>query len=202
MPTTSAGEPSRIARVKRLRTKVSNVRRVRTRHCVNPLATGRLITSPGLVVARRRGGGLARCVGAAVRVGETTVEIRDGADPELLECVVEGADEADASAARHEHDAIASREVVDRVGGEHDCRRSVGESTQAVDDLRARDRVETRCRFVEEEHLRIGEQLDRDAGALALAATQCGDPDVAVLGQAHGVEGVTDRVVDVGWGGR
>ena len=46
MPTTIAGDPSRIASVRWLRTKVSSVRRVRTPHCVNPLATGRLTTSP------------------------------------------------------------------------------------------------------------------------------------------------------------
>ena len=44
MATTSAGEPKRIASVRRLRTNVSSVRPVRTRHWVNPLATGRLTT--------------------------------------------------------------------------------------------------------------------------------------------------------------
>ena len=78
--------------------------------------------------------------------------------------------------AHHEHDAIALREVLDRVRGEHDRRRTVGELTEAVDDLRARDRVEARCRLVEEEHVRIGEQLDGDAGALALPAAQATRP--------------------------
>jgi len=45
---------------------------------------------------------------------------------------------------------------------------------------------------------RIGEQLDGDAGAFALPAAQRADPDVGLIGQAHGVERVTDRVVDVG----
>ena len=47
MPTTSAGDPTRIASVKGLRTNVSSVRRVRTPHCVSPLATGRRVTSRG-----------------------------------------------------------------------------------------------------------------------------------------------------------
>ena len=56
MPTTSTGEASRIASVNGLRTNVSSVRRVRTLHCVNPFATGRLFT---FAAARRRGGGAA-----------------------------------------------------------------------------------------------------------------------------------------------
>jgi hypothetical protein len=44
MPITMAGDPTRIASVKRLRMSVSSVRLVRTPHCVSPLATGRLFT--------------------------------------------------------------------------------------------------------------------------------------------------------------
>ena len=198
MPTTSAGDPTRIASVKRLRTSVSSVRRVRTPHCVSPLATGRLIDVSGTGVGRRHGGGRAGCVGGAVRIGQAAVELRDRADPELLERLVDGPDEAHSPTSRHEHDAIAQREVLDRVRGEHDRRRPVGELAQAGDQLRARDRVEARRRLVEEEDVRIGEQLDGDAGALALPAAQRADPDVGVIGQAHGVERVTDRVVDLG----
>ena len=46
--------------------------------------------------------------------------------------------------------------------------------------------------------MRVGEQLDGDAGALALPAAQRADPDAGVIGQAHGVDGVTDGVVDLG----
>ena len=45
MATTSAGDPTRMASVNRLRTRISSVRRVRTPHCVSPLATGRPIAS-------------------------------------------------------------------------------------------------------------------------------------------------------------
>ena len=84
--------------------------------------------------------------------------------------------------------------------GEHDGGRPVGELAQAGDQLRAGDRVEARCRLVEEEDVRIGEQLDGDAGALALPAAQRADPDVGLIGQVDGVERITDRVVDVGCG--
>ena len=203
MPTTSAGDPTRIASVKRLRTNVSSVRRVRTPHCVSPLATGRLITSRDAASgAGTRGGRAALRDGGAVQVGQAAVELRDRADPELLERLVDGSDEAHSPAARHEHDAIARGEVLDRVRGEHDRRRPVGELAQAGDQLRARDGVEAGRRLVEEEDVRIGEQLDGDAGALALPAAQRADPDVGVLGQAHGVDRVTDRVVDLGRGRR
>ena len=55
MPTTSTGDPSRIASVNRLRTKVSSVRRVSTRHCVSPLAAGRRSRRrPASPASRRR----------------------------------------------------------------------------------------------------------------------------------------------------
>ena len=83
------------------------------------------------------------------------------------------------------------------MGGEHDRRRPVGELAQAGDQLGAGDRVEARGRLVEEEDVGIGEQLDGDAGAFALAAAQRADPDVGLIGQPDGVEGVTDGVVDL-----
>ena len=197
MATTSAGDPTRIASVKRLRTSISSVRRVRTPHCVSPLATGRVIGSRGAVT----GAGAAAARGrrrGAVRVGQAPVELGDRADPELRERLVDGPDEAHSTTSCHEHDAIAQRQVIDRVGGEHDRGGAVGELTQAGDELGARDRVETRCRLVEEEDVRVGEQLDGDAGALALPAAQRADSDVGVIGQTNGGERVVDRVVDVG----
>ena len=136
--------------------------------------------------------------GGALGIGQAAVELRDRADPELLERLVDGPDEAHSPTSRHEHDAIAQGEVIDRVRGEHDGGRPVGELAQAADQLRAGDWVEARCRLIEEEDVRIGEQLDGDAGALALPAAQRADPGVGVIGQADGVERVTDRVVDVG----
>ena len=203
MPTTSAGDASRIASVKRVAHE--GLERAAgedaplgepVRH--RPLDHG----SAGVGVVRRRGGSRPTSVGGAVRIGEAAVELRDRADPEVLERLVDGADEADTPTPRHEHDAIAPGEVLDRVRGEHDRRRPVGELAQVDDQLRARGRVEARRRLVEEEHLRFGEQLDGDAGALALAAAQGADPDVAVCGQADGVDRVADRVVDLGCGRR
>ena len=173
MPTTSAGDASRIASVNGLRTNVSSVRRVRTLHCVNPLATGRLFTSRAAGVGRRRPRrSRPRRTAVAVRIGQAAVELRDRADPEVLERFVDGADEADSPTPRHEHDAIAQREVLDRVRREHDGRRPVGQLAQVGDQLRARGRVEAGRRLVEEEHARFGEELDGDAGALALPAAQ------------------------------
>jgi hypothetical protein len=151
---------------------------------------------------RRYGSGRWGYGRGAVRVGQSTVELGDRADPELLERIVDGPDEAHSPTSRHEHDAIAHGEVVGRVCGEHDRRRPIGKPAQVDDQLRARDWVEARRRFVQEEDVRIGEQLDRDAGALALAAAQRADPDVFLPGQAHGVGRVTDRVVDLGGGCR
>ena len=91
---------------------------------------------------------------------------------EVCERLVDRADEADPTTARHEHDLVASGEVVDRVGGEHDGRRPVGELAQAGDQLGAGDGVEAGGRLVEEEDVGIGEQLDGDAGALALTTAQ------------------------------
>ncbi len=88
------------------------------------------------------------------------------------------------------------------MGGEHDRRRAVGQLAQVGDQLRAGDGVEARGRLVEEEDVRVGEQLDGDAGPLALPAAQRADPDVDLPGQAHGVDGVTDGVVDLGPGCR
>ena len=66
MPTTSAGEPTRIASVSLLRRIVSSVRRVSTRHCVTPFATGRLCTR-SLASAGLRSGREWHGVGAASR---------------------------------------------------------------------------------------------------------------------------------------
>ena len=186
MPTTSTGDPSRIASVKR----VAHERLERPAGEDTPLrepARHGPLAHVSRTACRRRARRrpcAGACVGAS-RVGQAAVELRDRADPEVLERFVDGADEADSPAAGHEHDAIALREVLDRVRGEHDRRRPVGQLAQVGDELRARGRVEAGRRLVEEEHARIGEQLDGDAGALALPAAQRADPDVGLLGQAR-----------------
>ena len=198
MPTTSAGDPTRIASVKRLRTNVSNVRRVRTAHCVSPFATGRRITSCARRAPAPRPGTDRPGDGRrGVRAGQVGVELRDRSDSEPGERLVDGPDEADAAAAHHEHDAIARLEVLDRVGREHDRCGLVGEPAQSCDQLCARDRIEPGRRLIQEEDVRIGEQLDGDAGALALPAAQRADPDVGLPGQPDGVDRAADRVVDL-----
>ena len=124
--------------------------------------------------------------------------LQDRADLELLERLVDASDETHATASRHEHDAVASSQVLGRVRGEHDRCPPVGELAEAGHQLRARDRVEARRRFVQEEDMRIGEQFDGDAGALALPAAQRADPHVGMIGQPHRFDRVTDGVVDLG----
>ena len=194
MPTTSAGEPRRIASVKRLRTIVSSVRRVRTRHWVSPLATrsadARRAVGVGLPAGRRP---RRLPVGLRSSIGHAAVEVGDRADLEALECLVERADESDSSTACHEHDAVARGEVLDGVRREHNRRRSVGQLAKPSDQLRARDRVEARRRLVEEEDVRMREQLDGDARPLALSTAERTDPHVGLLAQTHRIDRVARR---------
>ena len=81
--------------------------------------------------------------------------------------------------------------------GENDRRRPVGQPAQMGDELRANNGVESGRGLVEEKEPRFGEQLDGDAGPLALPAAQGADPDADLTGQAHGVDRVANRVVDL-----
>ena len=90
-------------------------------------------------------------------MGQAAVERGHRADLKLLERFVDGADEADSPTPRHEHDAVAQTEVLDRVRGEHDGRRLVSKLPQVADQLRAGGRVEARRRLVQEEGVRLGE---------------------------------------------
>ena len=148
-------------------------------------------------VGRRHGSGRHGRVVIAVWIGQVAVELRHRADAVQLERLVDGADEAESPASCHAHDAIARSEVVDRVRGEHDRRRPVGEFAQAADQLGAGDRVEARRRLIQEEDVRVREQLDGDARAFALPSAQRADPDLGLIGQADGVERVTDRAIDL-----
>jgi hypothetical protein len=169
IPTTSAGEPTRMARVKRLRTRVSIVRRVSTAHCRSAPGGARLAT-PGSARRNRRARRRTRSGGGRFEMRA----VRTARRSSRRECsrFVQGTDEADPATWRHEDDPIAHREVFARVCREHHGGRAVGEVAQPADNLGARHRVEAGRRLVEEEHLRRGQQLDGDAGALPLAAAQ------------------------------
>ena len=202
MPTTSAGDPTRIANVKRLCTNVSNVRRVRTAHCVHPFATGRLTTgrAPSAGAAPASAG---RATGrSGVRARPSGCRAPGSIRPRTGRAPRRRSRRSRRVPAQHEHDAIARREVLDGVGREHDGRGLVRESAQSSDQFCTRDRIEPGRRLVQEEDVRIGEQLDGDAGALALPAAQRADPDVGLRGQPDGVERATDRVVDFARSGR
>ena len=89
------------------------------------------------------------------------------------------------------------------VGREDDRDPSPGESAEQAHDLRRGRRVQTRGGFVQEEGARLGEQLDRDAGPLALAARQHPDRDVAPVGQVQVAHRLVDHAVGlVGRGAR
>jgi hypothetical protein len=118
-----------------------------------------------------RGGGT-RSDGGRFEIREPAVQLGDRVDMKVLSRFVQGTDEADTATGRHEDDAIAHREVFARVSREHHGRRTVGQVAQPADHLGARHRVEAGRRLVEEEHLRRGQQLDGDAGALPLPAAQ------------------------------
>ena len=194
MATTSAGDPTRIASVKRLRTRVSSVRWVRTPHCVSPLATGRLIDVSGTVrrAPARVGCGAGRGRRVPSEIGQAAVELgRPSSTPKCSSASstvpTKPTRPPRAMNTMRSHSARSSTEcVVNTTVAERSA-----SCAQAGDQLRARDRVEARRRLVEEEDVRIGEQLDGDAGALALPAAQRADPDVGVIGQAHGVDRVT-----------
>ena len=143
-----------------------------------------------------------RGIGGVLQIGQAAVELRDRADLEVLERFGDGPHEADSPAPRHEHDAIAQREVRDRVRSEDDCPRSVGKLSQVDDQVRACGGVEAGGRLVQKEDARFGKELDGNAGAFALPAAEGADPDVGVLGQPDRVHGGMNCLVDLGGGGR
>ena len=201
MPTTSTGEASRIASVKRVahecleRPSCENTplrEPVRDRPLLHVGATG--------VGRRRRRWSVSAAYVWFVRIGEAAVELPNRVDLEVLERFVDGPDEADSPTSREEHDAIAQRQVRNRVRGEHDGRGSVGQLPHVADELRAGGRVETGRRLVQEQHAGFGEQLDGNAGPLALPSAQRADPNVGLLGQPDRFDRGTNRVIDVGRG--
>ena len=137
-------------------------------------------------------------MGGAVQFRQSAIELRYRADREVLERVVDSTDERDSPTPRHEHDAIAQIEVLDRMRREHDRRRPVGKLPELSDQLHARGRVETGRRLVEEEDARFGQKLDRNACTLTLPTAQGANPDLGVLAEPDRVDCSRDRVVDLG----
>jgi len=79
------------------------------------------------------------------------------------------------------------------VRGQHHGGARPGERAQCPHQLRAARRVEAGGRLVEEEQGRLGEQLRRDRGPLALAAGQFADRDERTADQLKGPQHHVDR---------
>ena len=202
MPTTSTGDAIRIASVNGLRTNVSAVRRVSTFHCVERAGDGTPLDVSSAPVRSRTDRDRTGVVCRRVGIGQAVVEPGDGAYPEVLQRGVDGADERHPSAARHEDDAIAQREVVGRMRREHDGRGTIGQRAQVGDQFGAGRRVQPGRRLVEEQHARLGQQFGGDAGPFALSPAQRADAHVGVLGQADRRNRSADRSVGLGRRGR
>ena len=81
------------------------------------------------------------------------------------------------------------------VGGEDHRDPSAGELAQQAHDLRRCGRVQARGGFIKEEGGWPGEQLDRDAGAFALAPGQHPDRDIALVGQVEFAHYLVEHLV-------
>jgi len=81
------------------------------------------------------------------------------------------------------------------VGGEDDRDPAAGQLPQQPHDLRRRRRIQARRGFIQEDGARPGEQLDRDAGTLALTTRQHPDRDVTPIGQVQLAQYVVDHPV-------
>ena len=79
-------------------------------------------------------------------------------------------------------------EVLHGVGGEQDRRARIREATQVGEEPGAGGGIKARGRFVEKEHVRVGQQLDRDACPFALTTAQSADSHVALRPQVQPVE--------------
>ena len=81
------------------------------------------------------------------------------------------------------------------MGGEQDRRAGIREATQVGEESGAGGGIKTRGRFVEKEHVRVGQQLDRDACPFALTAAQGADSQVALRSQVQPVERLVDELM-------
>ena len=81
------------------------------------------------------------------------------------------------------------------VGSEDDRDPSAGQLAQQSHDLRRRRRIQARGGFIQEEGAWPGEQLDRDAGALALTTRQHPDRDITPVGQVQLAQYLIDHSV-------
>src|SRR5512132_1533291 len=179
--TTSTGEPSRIASVSRLRTRMSRLRRVSTAHC----RSGPSGCAPG---GRSGRGARAACwascdtPGWVGDLGEAAGPFRGRgltgealvhlvvADLEVVDRRLGRPDEGAMAVAGEDDQLVADGKILHRVRREHDRPAGVGKPVQQSQEFPGGRGIEPRARLVEEEDVRLGQQLDRDARPLSLAA--------------------------------
>ena len=77
----------------------------------------------------------------------------------------------------------------------------VGQLAQHHHDLVVQRRIQTRCRLVEDQQRRPGQQLERDRRPFALPTGQLVHPGIGVLGQVELFEDVGDDLGAIALGG-
>src|SRR5215468_2319858 len=148
-----------------------------------PARLGRGPARLGRGVARLAPGGEALCPAAwRALAGKPVVDLDEVIDTEIPPRLGRRASEGQVTIPGQEDHLVTPVDGGRLVGGEDDRDPSAGERTQQAHDLRRRRWVKTRGGFIKEEGARPGEQLDRDAGALALTAGQHPDRDITSIG--------------------
>ena len=89
---------------------------------------------------------------------------------------------------------VAQVEVQHAVGDHDDGPAAVREQPQLPHDLLVQGRIQTRGGLVQGEQRRLGEQLQRHRGALALPAGEGVDPLLAAVGQAEQLDHLGDAL--------
>ena len=124
-------------------------------------------------------------------VGDLVEDVGVVLRPEESEQLVGRTEVAHPAAEAHHQDVVTEVQVQDAVG-HHDHRASsVGKQTQLAHDLLVQRRIQPGCRLVQGEQGRLGQQLQRHRGALALAARERVD---ALLGPRRQPEQLQDLV--------
>ena len=96
-----------------------------------------------------------------------------------------------------EDDEFVDQEgVFHHVRGADDGAAGIREVAEQAHELEFRGGIEAGSGLVEEKNRRLGEQLDGDAHALALAAGEPPDREVGALGEAELVEGLREQAVE------
>src|SRR5262249_6233990 len=133
-------------------------------------------------LARLARGGEPLCPAARrALAGKPVVDLDEVADAEVPPRLGRRASEGQVTIPGQEDHLVTPIDGGRLVGGEDDRDPSAGEPAQQAHDLRRRRWVKARGWLIKAEGARPGEQLDRDAGALALTARQHPDRDIASI---------------------